>query len=91
MLVTSAAEDVAVDVEFAVLLPLREVVCGRPERMICEFDVNVAVPEVFPAIGVYPNNVADPNVVVSVVDPVVSMETTGTVLMGIEGTVSVEL
>jgi len=49
------------------------------------------VPEVFAAIVVYPYNVVDPTVVVLVVVPVVSMETTGSVLMGIEGIVSVEL
>ncbi len=91
MLVASAEEDVAVDVEFVVLLPLGEVVCGRPERTIWEFDVVVAVPEVFAAIVVYPYNVVDPTVIVRVVVPVVSMETTGSVLMGIEGIVSVEL
>lgn len=91
MFVAVAEEDVDVDVAFEVPLPAN-VEVGRPERIIWELVVVLLdVPDEFPAtIVLYPKIVVDPMVEVRVVDPVVTNEMTGAVLIAEEETVSVE-
>jgi hypothetical protein len=91
-LVAVADEDVDVVVALLVLFPASVVVCGRPVRTNCESDVaEAAVPEEFPTMIVsYPKMVVDPTVEVRVVDPVVTKDITGTVLMADEAIVRVE-
>lgn len=90
-MVACTVDAVDVAVEFEVLFPAA-VVVGRPERISCEFVVDVldALDE-FPATKVlYPKMVLDPTVEVRTVDPVVIREMTGTVLSADDDTVRVE-
>lgn len=91
MFVAVAEEEVDVDVALEVPLPAN-VEVGRPERIIWELVVVLlAVPDELPAtIVLYPKIVVEPTVEVRVVDPVVTIEMTGAVLIAEEETVSVE-
>lgn len=86
MFVASGVEEVEEAVELEVEFP-EMVDVGLPERMICESVlVVVAVPEEFPAAlkEAKANMVVDPNVVVRVVDPEVTVLTMAAVLIAEE-------
>jgi len=79
------------EVAFAVLFPLRVEEEGRPERMICELvEVEVEVLEKFAARLPIPNMVVEPKVVVRVVEPLVTVERRGEVVMAEEERVTVD-
>jgi len=79
----------AEEVAFDVLFPESVEELGRPERMSCEF-VEVEVEEEFAANVPVPNMVVEPSVVVLVVDPLVTVERRGEVVMAEEDRVMVE-
>jgi len=80
-----AADEVALEV----LFPDNVEELGRPDRMSCEFVV-VDVEETLAANMPVPNMVVEPNVVVRVVEPLVTVDRRGEVVIAEEESVIVE-